>query len=272
MAADASQKQLGVSWHDSAWIPSLSPANVLDYFSQRTNPFYDRTCNNEVVKMQRLDPATLLSMTGIEYSVIHVQDPILFVIRKQHRHSATQVTPMADYYILAGIVYQAPDLCSVVNSRMLSALHNFQSAFKEAVSYSRYHPSKGYWWQFKETQKSSDSKQKKEPAGNQETSSLFQREGVNLLLGELSRRFPPNFLKNPQTTTTQIKKEPETITEEATNEQTDATSRNSELAMNGTQPVVTQPRTQGGTQTTQLGTKRGMDGGLKQPPVKRKKQ
>ncbi|EDO46841.1 predicted protein, partial [Nematostella vectensis] len=262
MAADASENQLGVSWHDSAWIPSLSPTNVLDYFSQRTNPFYDRTCNNEVVKMQRLDPATLLSMTGIEYSVIHVQDPILFVIRKQHRHSATQVTPMADYYILAGIVYQAPDMCSVVNSRMplkknipssctgketnnlfeLSALHNFQSAFKEAVSYSRYHPSKGYWWQFKETQK--NSKQKKEPAGNQETSSLFQREGVNLLLGELSRRFPPNFLKNPQTTTTQIKKEPETITEEATNEQTDATSRNSELAMNGTQPVVTQPRTQ----------------------------
>lgn len=29
-------------------------------------------------------------MSGIEYEVIHVQDPILFVIRKQHRHSATQ--------------------------------------------------------------------------------------------------------------------------------------------------------------------------------------
>jgi len=29
------------------------------------------------------------------------------------------VTPIADYYILAGIVYQAPDLCSVINSRMV---------------------------------------------------------------------------------------------------------------------------------------------------------
>lgn len=32
-------------------------------------------------------------MSGIEYEVIHVQDPILFVIRKQHRHSPTQGIP-----------------------------------------------------------------------------------------------------------------------------------------------------------------------------------
>lgn len=30
------------------------------------------------------------------------------------------VTPLADYYISAGVVYQAPDLGSVVNSRMVS--------------------------------------------------------------------------------------------------------------------------------------------------------
>ena len=29
-------------------------------------------------------------MTGIEYIVLHVQDPILYVIRKQHRISPTQ--------------------------------------------------------------------------------------------------------------------------------------------------------------------------------------
>lgn len=59
MASEPSESQLGLSWHDSAWIPVLNPGNVLEYFSQRTNPFYDRTCNNEVVKMQRLDPSTL---------------------------------------------------------------------------------------------------------------------------------------------------------------------------------------------------------------------
>ncbi|QQP52396.1 Mediator of RNA polymerase II transcription subunit 6 [Caligus rogercresseyi] len=47
---------LSISWHDSAWIPMLNAGNVLDYFSERSNPFYDRTCNNEVIKMQRLNP------------------------------------------------------------------------------------------------------------------------------------------------------------------------------------------------------------------------
>lgn len=58
-------------------------------------------------------------MTGLEYILLHVQDPILYVIRKQHRSSQTHVIPLADYYIIAGIVYQAPDLASVLNSRLV---------------------------------------------------------------------------------------------------------------------------------------------------------
>lgn len=59
-------------------------------------------------------------MTGVEYALIHVQDPILYVIRKQHRQSQTNAIPLADYYIIAGIVYQAPDLASVLNSRLVN--------------------------------------------------------------------------------------------------------------------------------------------------------
>lgn len=59
-------------------------------------------------------------MTGLEYILLHVQEPILYVIRKQHRHSPTAATPLADYYIIAGVVYQAPDLGSVVSSRLVS--------------------------------------------------------------------------------------------------------------------------------------------------------
>lgn len=59
-------------------------------------------------------------MTGLEYILLHVQEPILYVIRKQHRQSSTQTLPVADYYIIAGVVYQAPDLISVVNSRLVS--------------------------------------------------------------------------------------------------------------------------------------------------------
>lgn len=62
------------------------------------------------------------NMVGMEYILLHVQDPILYVIRKQHRHSPTEATPMADYYIIAGTIYQAPDLASVFNSRLVSSL------------------------------------------------------------------------------------------------------------------------------------------------------
>ena len=111
-----SENPLFVSWVDSAWIPVLNQNNVLDYFSERTNPFYDRTCNNEILKMQKLGVAdvqltnmqvSLLNpfvrfcdehlnnkpflVKGPEYCLLHVQEPILYVVRKQIRHSPTQV-------------------------------------------------------------------------------------------------------------------------------------------------------------------------------------
>lgn len=49
------ENPMWVSWCDSAWIPILNPATVMDYFSEKSNPFYDRTCNNEIVKMQRMN-------------------------------------------------------------------------------------------------------------------------------------------------------------------------------------------------------------------------
>lgn len=58
-------------------------------------------------------------MTGLEYILLHVQEPILYVIRKQHRHSISHVTPLTDYYIIAGVVYQAPDLASILNCRLV---------------------------------------------------------------------------------------------------------------------------------------------------------
>ncbi|XP_021963773.1 mediator of RNA polymerase II transcription subunit 6 isoform X1 [Folsomia candida] len=183
---------LRISWHDSAWIPVLNGTNVLDYFSERSNPFYDRTCNNEIVKMQRLNVDQLTNMTGLEYILLHVQEPILYVIRKQHRHSAGETTPIADYYIIAGVVYQAPDLGSVVNSRLLNTVHHLQQAFDECLSYSRYNPSKGYSWEFKDKQDPMDEKMNaKKKEKKEEPSSLFQRQRVDMLLLELSKKFPP---------------------------------------------------------------------------------
>ena len=112
-AGNVTRNPLHESWHDPAWIPALSTHNVMDYFSERTNPFYDRTCNNEVLKMQRVGmqgagpiDQHLPSMVGVEYILLCAQEPILYVIRKQQRHSPSQVTTIADYYIVAGVVYQ----------------------------------------------------------------------------------------------------------------------------------------------------------------------
>ena len=62
-----SENPLFVSWSDSAWIPVLNQHNVLDYFSERTNPFYDRTCNNEILKMQKLGVADV-QLTNMQVS------------------------------------------------------------------------------------------------------------------------------------------------------------------------------------------------------------
>uniref|UniRef100_A0A0V0GCR4 Mediator of RNA polymerase II transcription subunit 6 n=1 Tax=Triatoma dimidiata TaxID=72491 RepID=A0A0V0GCR4_TRIDM len=202
---------LGLSWNDSAWIPILNPSNVMDYFSERSNPFYDRTCNNEIVKMQRLSLDQLNNMTGLEFVLLHVQEPILYVIRKQQRYSSTHVTPVADYYIIAGTIYQAPDLASVLNSRVMSAVHHLQSAFEEASSYSRYHPSKGYSWELKLSDKPTKKENSKE-----EPSSLFQRQRVDMLLVELTKKFPIPIAPPPAPVKTtsenlEIKSEPREV-------------------------------------------------------------
>ncbi|NXQ98532.1 MED6 polymerase, partial [Sagittarius serpentarius] len=110
------------------------------------------------------------------------------------------VIPLADYYIIAGVIYQAPDLGSVINSRVLTAVHGIQSAFEEAMSYCRYHPSKGYWWHFKDQEEREKAKPKAKK--KEEPSSIFQRQRVDALLLDLRQKFPPRFVD-------QIKKEPE---------------------------------------------------------------
>lgn len=46
------------------------------------------------------------------------------------------VFSLAYYYIVDGKVYQAPDLASVLNARVLSALHNVRESFQLGLSLS----------------------------------------------------------------------------------------------------------------------------------------
>ena len=59
-------------------------------------------------------------MQGLEYMLLHAQENLLYIIRKQQRFSPQQATPLACYHIIAGQVFQTPDLGSVINSRLVS--------------------------------------------------------------------------------------------------------------------------------------------------------
>ncbi|XP_060646867.1 mediator of RNA polymerase II transcription subunit 6 [Drosophila nasuta] len=193
--APAPENHLRLSWHDTQMMATLSPQTVMDYFCRKSNPFYDHQCNNETIRMQRLGVEHLHNMLGLEYILLHVAEPILYVIRKQHRHNTAEATPIADYYIIGGTVYKAPDLANVINARILNTVVNLQSAFEEASSYARYHPNKGYTWDFSSNKVLSDKSKsdKKDANGTKDENSgtLFQKQRVDMLLVELLRKFPP---------------------------------------------------------------------------------
>lgn len=83
-------------------------------------------------------------MTGIEYTLLHVQEPILYVVRKQDRLGPSETKPINDYYILAGIVYEAPDINSVIQARVLNCASNLRSALEEFQQMSAFDPLTGY--------------------------------------------------------------------------------------------------------------------------------
>lgn len=64
-------------------------------------------------------------------------------------------------------------------------------AFLSALSASRYHPSKGYWWQFSDD--AADTEENKASKKPEETGSIFQCAKVDRLLENLTRQYPHKF-------------------------------------------------------------------------------
>ncbi|CAG8663476.1 4552_t:CDS:2 [Funneliformis mosseae] len=85
-------------------------------------------------------------MVGIEFQVIFQKPPVLWVIRKQNRTDEVHTSPIATYYILNNNIYQAPDLYSVIGSRILTSLHHLHIAFNTAHQEVEFHPATGYTW------------------------------------------------------------------------------------------------------------------------------
>ncbi|KAA0184046.1 Mediator of RNA polymerase II transcription subunit 6, partial [Fasciolopsis buskii] len=149
-------------------------------------------------------------------------EPILFVIRKQRRLSSTEVTPLAYYYIINGTVLQAPDLSTLLNSRLLTTVNNLTKTLQALAPCARYHPSDGsYSWDDAETlmgitvdatepEASSRVGVPQLPARPSQTdqfstASVFQVQRTSVLLNEWASRFPlPTQVFTPVPGTTPI--------------------------------------------------------------------
>jgi len=74
----------------------LNADNALDYFAR--SDFYDKSCNNEHIRMQHQSREALKQMVGLEFELIRTtHEPYLFVIVKQRRLSAYDVEKLAIY-------------------------------------------------------------------------------------------------------------------------------------------------------------------------------
>ncbi len=61
-------------WENPAYNPhQLSSGTILQYFCDLSNPFYDRECNNEIIRMQGLSQDRLTSLSGLEFYLYHAQ-------------------------------------------------------------------------------------------------------------------------------------------------------------------------------------------------------
>ncbi|GMR56582.1 hypothetical protein PMAYCL1PPCAC_26777 [Pristionchus mayeri] len=154
----------------------INESNVLDYFCNPDNIFYDMKSCNQIIRMQQIIDRPLeeclQSMAGDQY-VVHFARPPLFVIMKQHRQLSqgqNNIVPLAYYYIINGTVYQAPDAFSLVQSRLLGAVAPLGQAFDLMLNFSRFNVAKGYTWEFdKKPAKEGDEEEEEE---EEETAAL----------------------------------------------------------------------------------------------------
>ncbi|KAL6742712.1 MED6 mediator sub complex component [Ancylostoma duodenale] len=129
-------------------------------------------------------------MTGIQYVLWSAQPP-LYVICKHRRNNMQNVTPLAYYYVINGTVYQAPDVYTFVQSRLLGAVEPLKNAFDQVIQYSRYNVAKGYYWQFdKKPATKKDDEKSEEEKPLQARSTHFQKTRTHMLMQNLFEMFP----------------------------------------------------------------------------------
>ncbi|CAI2353252.1 unnamed protein product [Caenorhabditis sp. 36 PRJEB53466] len=191
------ENPLHVSFRNPQWPPNfINKDNVLDYFCNQANAFYEMNSCNQQIRMQNITNRTveecLRTMQGIQYVLWYSQPP-LFIICKQRRNNITNVSPISYFYVINGSVHQAPDMFSLIQSRLLGALEPLRNAFQEVTNYSRYNTAKGYYWEFKgksNVKKREEDKKEDEEEKPEERSTNFQKTRTLMLLNQLFEEMP----------------------------------------------------------------------------------
>lgn len=68
---------------------------------------------------------------GVEFVITYASEPVLYVIKRQHRDNPQAATQQAFYYVLFGNIYQAPSLHACVQSRARRCAHHLSTAFQQ---------------------------------------------------------------------------------------------------------------------------------------------
>lgn len=145
-----------IQWKSPEWIQQfgLHTGNVLDYFAEL--PFYDRTSNNQVLRMQfqfqQMPPnihpqkyfqSKLAEMVGVEFVVAFVREPDFWIVRKQRRLDANHTLTEQDYYIIGANVYQSPKIYDILSSRLLLSVLSMKNSLALLNSMSTFSISEG---------------------------------------------------------------------------------------------------------------------------------
>ncbi|VDN54752.1 unnamed protein product [Dracunculus medinensis] len=199
------------SFKNPNWPPNyINADNVLDYFCDPGNVFYDVSSCNQHIRMQSLNRPLhecLQNMQGIQFTVVGANHP-LYVIMKQRRNSVNNVTPLCYYYVVNGTVYQCPDIYMFTQSKLAGVVDALRQALDLTRQFNRYNVAKGYFWEFKQSTVESNKllsfarnfsfqeeynfksiEEEEKPLTARSTH--FQRTRTDNLLRDLFDKFPP---------------------------------------------------------------------------------
>uniref|UniRef100_A0A1I7TFJ8 Mediator of RNA polymerase II transcription subunit 6 n=1 Tax=Caenorhabditis tropicalis TaxID=1561998 RepID=A0A1I7TFJ8_9PELO len=175
----------------------INMSNVLNYFCNPENPFYDLNSVNYLIKAHNIktlpEKDLLRGMAGIQY-ILWYSRGTFHVIMKLKRNRTGEVNPLSYYYVIDGVIQQAPDMFSIIQSRLLGSLEPLRNAFGELCNCSRFTIAQGYFWEFKNKKDKKKVVKKEEKHESDEVqeqrSTPFQKINTQTIFRQLVKEMP----------------------------------------------------------------------------------